>query len=86
MFCTAGFALSGVQGACHSGLPAEKIESLLWTHSYGSLSCRQGQQPAVVFFFIDLSFFKKSLFFSINYGRVTKTLGSHSSIMECFGL
>lgn len=84
IFCTAGFALSGVQGACQSGLPAEKIESLLWTQLlefvfYWSLSLLQALGSAAVFLAIDLVFFCffLDLFFSINLGRVPKTLGSH---------
>lgn len=61
IFCTAGFALSGVQGACHSGLPAEKTEPLLWTHSFCSLSFPQAHKPAAVSF-MDLCFSNIDLF------------------------
>lgn len=68
IFCTAGFALSGVQGACQSGLPAEKIESLLWTQLlefvfYWSLSLLQALGSAAVFLAIDLVFLAIDLVF-----------------------
>lgn len=74
IFCTAGFALSGVQGACQSGLPAEKIESLTVDTAFRVCLLLVSQSSAGSVFF---SFFFLDLFFSINLGRVPKTLGSH---------
>lgn len=74
IFCTAGFALSGVQGACQSGLPAEKIESLTVDTAFRVCLLLVSQSSAGSVFF---SFLFLDLFFSINLGRVPKTLGSH---------
>lgn len=64
IFCTAGFALSGVQGVCQSGLPAEKIESLTVDTAFRVclLLVSQSSAGSVIFSFL---FFLIYFFLSI---------------------